>query len=150
MSDHVGLTQNNSGKKFVTNAIITTTLVLFLLFVYYKQQKQTEDPLISVIKSTISPLSPKVNELKFIAANRSYTRNKKIIGLCIKRRDGSYYSFNTLIYVAIHELAHALYQGDSKNHNKEWKQIFYNLLDDAHAMGIYNKDIEIERGYCGT
>lgn len=141
-----------AGEKKDITIVILVCMVIFLLALLYLhyQRKKTEDPLILYIKQLISPLSPRVESLHFISSNRSYTRNKKLISLCLKRPDGTYYDLNTLVYVAIHELAHALYKGNSKNHGKRWRQDFQRLLQRAEKIGIYNSKLPIEEGYCGT
>lgn len=111
---------------------------------HYLQQ----DPMLLKIKHVCSDLHPDVKKLKLFKANKSYTLNKNSIYLCLKDENGEYYPLNMLVYVFIHELAHFCNKEDV-GHTEKFHQIFEELLDKAHEMGIYNPSIPVIDNYCG-
>ena len=99
------------------------------------------------IKEALVKLDPKAAKITLKGNNKSFTLNKKETHLCLKDKSGEYYDYNTIMYVAIHELAHVLCS--SIGHTEEWQGIFDVLLDRAHNMGIYDKNIPMQKNYCG-
>ena len=79
--------------------------------------------------------------------NKSYTINKEVIHMCLKDENGEYYPLNTLIYVLIHELAHAI-NTMSIGHGPDFQAINEELLEYATEKGIYDPSIPIIQDYC--
>jgi len=81
----------------------------------------------------------------------SYTEDKKSITMCIQDPETKrIYDMNTLMYVALHELAHMISKTVSEEeHNEEFRQNFAKLLNQASEIGIYNPNIPIPPTYCG-
>lgn len=83
----------------------------------------------------------------------SYTINKgeKVV-ICLRRKDGSQQieSFNTLMFVAIHEFAHIL--TESIGHTEEFWDNFAWVLKEAVRIGVWEfQDFsETPRMYCGV
>jgi hypothetical protein len=81
----------------------------------------------------------------------TYTTNKSSMAFCISPRssDLRLYDLNTMMYVAIHELAHIA--SDSIGHTDEFKTKFINLLKKGIQLGIYRYvDYSTEPvEYCG-
>jgi hypothetical protein len=78
----------------------------------------------------------------------AYTENKTVITLCLKNpENGYYYNSNTIMYVALHELAHII--SKTQGHNDEFNNNFAMLLKQAETRGIYNPRIPIPTTYCG-
>lgn len=80
----------------------------------------------------------------------SYTINKgDTIVLCLRTNDNLIVDFNTLMYVAIHELSHIY--SSSYHHNKEfWHNMKY-LIDQSIDAGIYHSTdySKVPVRYCG-
>lgn len=132
---------------------IVILVILFFIALGYILQKdgneKTVHPTLVEIKDKLSILEPeKVKELEFFVDNRAYTLNKKKIFICLKNDKGKVFNMNTLMYVALHELAHAKYIGDSRDHNPAYMKIFDNLLERAEKAGIYNPSIPVDDDYC--
>jgi hypothetical protein len=111
------------------------------------------DPLIDKIKNDLLPIDPRIAGLTFKASNASETINKKNVYLCIKDKNGKYYDYNMLIYVALHECAHAISKAIDEDHNntsQEFMDNFSMLLDKASALGIYNPALPKTKNYCPT
>lgn len=80
----------------------------------------------------------------------SYSVNKgeKLV-MCIRQSNGSFVDMNTLIYVAVHELAHLMTQ--EVGHTPTFWQNFKFLLNEAIELGKYRFDdyARNPREYCG-
>jgi hypothetical protein len=76
----------------------------------------------------------------------SFTQNKKKIVLCMKDEKGRLYSFNSLLYVLLHEIAHVI--NDELHHTKKFQNIFEQLLNHATNLGYYNPKIPFDSNYC--
>lgn len=130
-------------------ALVVVILVsLWSYQVYWRRTRR--DPLIDQVKETVMILSPQqISQIDFYESkNHAYTRDKQSIHLCLRKKNGEYYDFNMLIYAALHELAHAFYDGDSRHHPPEWERLFREFLAQAHRMGIYDPSLPIEEAYC--
>lgn len=69
----------------------------------------------------------------------SMTENKHKIFICVKDKQGKYYSYNKLLQVVLHELAHAKSKSVDPNHtSKEFLSNYNNLMNKASNMGIIN------------
>lgn len=116
--------------------------LLFELYLYYKNQR---NPLIQKIKNDLKHLSPVANNLTIYEGDQSYTYNKRRIYLCLYDSKGKQYPYDSLIYVAIHELSHVLCE--ETGHTTKFWEINDNLLQEAKSKGIYNGSI-MQRDYC--
>lgn len=80
----------------------------------------------------------------------SYSVNKgKKIVLCIRQEDKTFVDFNTMLYVAIHELAHVMTL--ELDHPPQFWSNFKFLLEEATSINLYhNKDSSADPlPYCG-
>ena len=68
----------------------------------------------------------------------TFTINKQDISLCMHDEKGEYYEDNMLIYVLLHELAHVVCK--EVGHTKLFNDIFNELIVEADAVGIYDKN----------
>lgn len=109
-----------------------------------------QDPLIEKLKGDVSKLDDRISKIEFYAGNESYTEDKNKIFLCVKdETNGEYYDYNTLIYVAIHECAHALTDViDLEHKTPEYRYMFKSLLDRATLIGIYDPNKPLPSTYC--
>lgn len=143
---------NNIVKYF---CMILTIIFLIILIIIqnggYQEYMQTSDDLqrINTLKTILKDIVPEnYLNLPVISSNESYTFKKKKIFLCIKDFD-----YNTLVYVYLHELAHAITPPESDSHSVTWKKNFDELLDRAINAGLYDPDKGIDKNYmsvCGN
>lgn len=109
------------------------------------------DPLIERLKFDLIQIHPKAKTLNYFACSSSYTEDKKDMCLCLKDEKGVYYPYNMLIYVAIHELAHAVSKTVDDTHTgQEFLSNFDILLDKATKLGLYNPNEPLVYNYCGV
>lgn len=121
-------------------------ILIYLIFLRVREYYQQLDPMLDKIKNNLLPLHTKVKYIKFYEGKRSYTINKKRIYICLKDENNEYYDFNMLMYVSIHELAHAIC--NEIGHTEKFYRIFKQLLKKAERLNIYNPKIPIISNYC--
>lgn len=83
--------------------------------------------------------NPHAIEENILDVDTSYTLNKgSYVVFCVSSRDSvnKVYDINTLMYVAIHELAHIV--SISVGHTEEFRRNFRSLLEYATKLGVYN------------
>lgn len=90
-----------------------------------------------------------LSEGSYMSGFTSFTINKVKLVLCIRQKDNTFVDKNTIMYVAIHELAHMstseLGHTETFWHNFKW------LLEEAIGLGMYAKtDFNKKpQDYCG-
>jgi len=128
--------------------MLTIIFLIVLIIIQnggYQEYMQTPDDLqrIADLKHLLKNIVPEQYlNLPVISSTESYTFKKKKIFLCIKDFD-----YNTLIYVYLHELAHAITPPESDSHSLIWKKNFNDLLDKAISAGLYDPDKGIDKNY---
>jgi hypothetical protein len=141
-------------KKINKSNIIYIVIILIILLSsvrYFKRQERfhNEEPIIARIKFDCSKLDDIIKTIDFYPADESYTEDKKRIYLCLRDENDNYYDYNMLMYVAIHECAHALTDVIDPEHKTiEFKTTFQNLLQKAEKLGLYDPSKEIIENYC--
>lgn len=90
-----------------------------------------------------------LSEGSYTSGFTSFTVNKVKLVLCIRQRDNTFVDKNTIIYVAIHELAHMATK--ELGHTQTFWQNFKWLLEEAVAIGLYRKTDfnKTPQDYCG-
>ena len=137
--------------KFDSDHIILLFSFMFLIFItlYLNKIYSYHDPLIDKIKSDLLKVDPRVEELSFHASNESFTEDKRFVYLCLKDKNDKYYDYNMIMYVSLHELAHAFSDSIDTDHTgKEFKDNFRNLLNKAQTLGLYDPKIPLVYDYC--
>ena len=137
--------------KFDSDHIILLFCFMFLIFItlYLNKIYSYHDPLIDRIKNDLLKVDPRVEGLSFHASNESFTEDKKFVYLCLKDKSDKYYDYNMLMYVSLHELAHAFSDSVDTDHSgKEFKDNFRNLLNKAQTLGLYDPKIPLVYDYC--
>lgn len=131
-------------------------LIIFLVFggvIWWclrsiREHHLQDEPMLWKLKDILEPLHPEVKNLKLYEGEKSYTINKDKIYLCLKDENDEYYDTNMLVYVLLHEFSHYLNKEDI-GHTPRFHQIFNDLLDKAHKLGVYNASIPPIKNYCG-
>ena len=137
--------------KFDSDHMVLLFCFMFLIFItlYLNKIYSYHDPLIDRIKDDLLKVDPRVEELSFHASNESFTEDKKFVYLCLKDKDSKYYDYNMIMYVSLHELAHAFSDSVDTDHSgKEFKDNFRNLLNKAQTLGLYDPKIPLVYDYC--
>ena len=120
-----------------------TTLVRHMMAKYSDTNKE-----VNQLYQNYNPNS--LSEGSYESGYTSYTVNKgeKIV-LCIRQKDTSFVDKNTVMYVAIHELAHVM--TTTLQHDENFWRNFKLLLKEAVDLNIYTKvDFNNKpQDYCG-
>jgi len=145
-------------------ALQLTLFVLVVSLVCYacrKHKKEDEkkietyqDPLISKIYNDLKLIYPNLDQknITILAANDTLTEDKKTMYLCIRRKNGEYYDYPSILYIAIHELAHVLndeYDTESE-HGDKFNNLNQILLQKAYELKLLPKNLKVNYDMCGT
>ena len=131
------------------NIILAVILIGLVVITFTRQVKENmvqDDPVLIDLKNTLSQVDPIADSLNFYVGNKSYTINKQNVYMCLKDKDGKYYDKNMLLYVALHEMAHA--KCEEIGHTMTFHKIFQALLKKASEKGIYDPNKPIINDYC--
>jgi len=131
--------------------IFLILLLIILLFCIFSLNKVFiyEDPLIYKLKKDLIKIDERVKYINFYASDSSFTEDKIRIYLCLKDVNGNYYNYNDLIYVSLHELAHAFSSTIDNNHTSdEFLNNFQYLINKGTELKIYDPTQPFIDGYC--
>jgi hypothetical protein len=136
------------------NIIILLFFIILAITAYILIKPQEEpysdsNPMLDNVRIAFGKLNPKYADIPLRQGTSAYTENKKVITLCLKDPfTDTYYDFNTIMYVALHELGHVI--TPEVGHGPEFKRNFSILLRDGARIGIYDPRKEIPQTYCGV
>ena len=106
-------------------------------------------PLLDQIRANFAKINPKYGEIPLRSGDSAFTENKEVITLCLINPDTKQpYDINTLMYVALHELAHVI--STSSGHNEEFKKNFALMLKKGAELGFYDPKKPIPVTYCAV
>jgi beta-lactamase regulating signal transducer with metallopeptidase domain len=144
---------------WILGAVIIVILVIcFILWHRNKQSYQNQPPTIQKIRQMFKKITPSKGDIPIREGPESYTMNKSSITLCLKDpKSKEEYEWNTLSYVALHELAHVMTKqlekdknGKKMDHGPIFKRNFALLLKKAEELGYYDPRKVIPDSYCGV
>jgi hypothetical protein len=132
--------------------ILLSAFALLIYVIYWvhsviEEYHAADDPMLFKLKEILEDVHPSIADCKLYRDTKSYTLNKEKIFMCLYDEHGKYYPTNHLIYVFLHELAHALNKKDI-GHTEKFYDVFYNLLDKAEKIGVYDPSIPTVQDYC--
>jgi hypothetical protein len=130
----------------IIKVFIFFIMVLIVLNVFWYFNRET-DPILNRLKEHLAPVHSGIKHAYLYEADKSYTINKDKIYMCLKDNKGEYYPFNMLVYVFLHEYAHAINKEDI-GHTPSFHDKFDKLLDIATEMKLYDPDIPVIDNYC--
>jgi hypothetical protein len=67
--------------------------------------------------------------------------------VCLRKNPHEFYSWNSLMYVMCHEVAHVIC--DELHHTEKFHAINAALLKRAQTLGYYDPRVPFESNYCG-
>lgn len=127
----------------------------------FTNAKETDkcEECISLILQNYNPDLLVENDPLFTFGDKTYTLNFKRIAICIRHKNWSFYDFNTLMFVFLHELAHTgthpkylINNGRRDNHPPMFWRVFKFILREAVEFGVivpirYSTENSVD--YCG-
>ena len=99
------------------------------------------------LRNKLTILSPESVDIPITPSNEAYTIGKKQIFLCFLDEKGLPYDENTILYAAIHELAHVI-TPTYDEHGPDFRENFQKLLDRAAYLGLLYPGTPIHPQYC--
>lgn len=138
------------------NFVIILFLVIIIFYIIFQHSAifhvQSNSPKIQEVKERLSMLNPEWRHFPIYVDDSAYTMDKSRMYLCLKdRQTGEVFGVNTLMYVALHEMAHVLTKEKEKDeHGPIFKRNFANLLRQAIRIGIYDPTQPLPTSYCGA
>lgn len=117
----------------------------------FRPDQGNKIPMLVYVRENFKRLDPEFAKIPLYEGGKSYTENKSSITLCLKDEKGLYYDRNTIMYVALHELAHIVTKTyDMDEHGPEFRKNFDNILNRAQQLGIYDPKLPVVQNYCGV
>lgn len=130
--------------------VIVIVLLLIILWMYIttnviSQDQEVIDRLNADLRKILEPIQPNI-VFSLVADSRTYTSDKRVIHLLIVDPSTSKtYNYNTLLYVAIHELAHVMCP--EKGHTPLFDKYHQLLVDQAFKDGLLISGGEYDNSY---
>lgn len=149
IDDNEYLVRNRDDKQEAANILATIRKNLQKLVDSMKLKYPNDE---SVIRMNKKFNADNISESGKSSQYTSYSVNKgeKIV-FCIRQKDEdeSFVDINTIIFVAIHELAHIMTK--SIGHTEEFWKNFKLLLEESVVIGVYKKEkySQNPKEYCG-
>lgn len=132
-----------------TSVVLILLGMLLLIFFMVRKVESYDDPKIKEIQDKLARVDIRANKLSIKASSQSFTEDKQRTYLCLRDEKGNYYDDNMLMYVALHELAHAISkQVDVDHTTDEFKDNFKLLLNKAADIGVYDPNKPLNYSYC--
>ncbi len=108
-------------------------------------------PTLKAVRNNFTTLSSQYGRIPLRSGDSAYTENKEVITLCLADpKTKQSYDMNTVMYVALHELAHVVTPEGAAEHGQEFRQNFSKLLREASDKGVYNPRVPIPATYCNV
>ncbi len=136
---HEGLARLSS-----TSSSFTTTKAAFV-------QTPESRAMLDKLRDAVVQLDRKrLSHLEFHESDDTRIDNKQVVYLCLRDpATGQMYPWNALIYVTLHEMAHAISDGyDPMHTSQEFQSNFWQLLRKAERAGIYKPGEAFVNEYC--
>ncbi len=137
-----------------TTQFTVGTLVLFCVGVvlisvgWPREDDTSREPILRQVRNNFKKINPEFGDIPLYSGKGAYTDNKSEITLCVTDPDTrTQYDSNTIMYVALHELAHVVSKGIG--HGEEFRQNFSKLLLEGERLGFYDPAKPMTTTYCG-
>ena len=139
-------------KSYATKSLAIIAIVAFVMFIAYSSSTISNyshnHPILTKVRENFAKINPDYSKIPLREGDSAFTENKEVITLCLKDPDtGKYYDMNTIMYVALHELAHVLCE--TQGHGDEFKKKFSKVLRYAAKLKIYDPRQQMSSTYCG-
>ena len=132
--------------------IVPISIALLAVICLAKKKEYMSTPEEDVYVHRLTNLCDRVidDEVKNVPVkpyNASFTEDKKKIFVCVKNKKGKFFSENDMMYVMLHEYAHATTKDKENPHGPKWKANFQRYLKIAEEMGLYNPAEKLSAEY---
>jgi len=136
--------------KYALLAISIGLAIGIAYLIIHKQHDDTNsNDILKRVRKNFTLINPKYADIPLLVGDSAYTENKSVITLCLQDpKTHEFYDMNTLMYVALHELAHVI--NPKQGHGSEFRKKFQKLLNKGQQLGFYDPTIPMPRKYCGV
>ena len=135
-------------QSYVGSAILFGVGVVLVCVGWPRDDDTKREPILSLVRNNFKKINPKFGNIPLFSGKGAYTDNKSEITLCLVDPDTNQeYDSNTIMYVALHELAHVVSEGIG--HGEEFRQNFSKLLLEGEKLGFYDPTKPMTTTYCG-
>jgi len=122
--------------------------VILVIIGWPREDDAKREPVLQMVRNNFKKINPKFSNIPLFSGKGAYTDNKSEITLCLADPNTQReYDSNTIMYVALHELAHVISEGIG--HGEEFRQNFSKLLLEGEKLGFYNPAKPMTTTYCG-
>jgi hypothetical protein len=129
---------------------LVLTIAVIAYSVYsFSQPEPKENLVVDSLKERLAVVDSNFRDLDIRESDSSYTEDKSVIYLCLRDGNHQVYPTNTVMYVALHEIAHLLNKKDY-GHTPTFYKVFNDLLCKAAAKGVYDPTLPHGDAYCGV
>jgi hypothetical protein len=125
---------------------VVTIVMSWMIATQANENYLQSDPMLKILRDEMIKVDPRAASISYNKGKKSYTINKEKMFLCLRDEKGAYYDKNMLIYVTLHELAHAF--NPSIGHTQLFHETFQKLLAHAAEIGVYNNKVAPIADYC--
>lgn len=140
---------------FLLVLLIIGSIIVFILVKKHESFCDTEEckadsSTIVHLKNVLKSVAPDAPNYDIQPGAESVTVNKENIYICLRNpNSGELYTFDVLLYVTLHELAHVISKTFStKSHNNEFKNNFMKLLKRAYEKNLLSSNVSVPDDYC--
>ncbi len=135
-------------QSYIGSAILFGVGVVLVCVGWPRDDDTKREPILSLVRNNFKKINPKFGNIPLFSGKGAYTDNKSEITLCLVDPDTNQeYDSNTIMYVALHELAHVVSEGIG--HGEEFRQNFSKLLLEGEKLGFYDPTKPMTTTYCG-
>jgi len=128
--------------------IVVSAIMVAVIFLPY-ERLDLDGYYLDRLKRDINKIEPGIiDSIKLEIGNVSQTVNKRRVTVCIRNND-RYHPYETMLYVALHEIAHCMSTSWSVGtHNQEFQTNFADLLRKAKKVGYDLEKTIVPSDYC--
>ena len=137
------------GTQSTFGSLVLFVVGIVLIYIGWPRDDDTsKEPILQHVRKNFKKINPEFKNIPLFSGNGAYTDNKSEITLCLSdpatKKD---YDSNTVMYVALHELAHVI--SKEIGHGEEFRQNFTKLLLEGERLGFYDPSKPMITTYCG-
>ena len=137
------------GTQSTFGSLVLFVVGIVLIYIGWPRDDDTsKEPILQHVRKNFKKINPEFKNIPLYSGKGAYTDNKSEITLCVTDPDTrTQYDSNTIMYVALHELAHVVSKGIG--HGEEFRQNFSQLLLEGEKLGFYDSSKPMTTTYCG-
>ena len=143
----VGVQKHDTQSTFGSFVFFLVGIVLVCIG-WPRDDDTSKEPILQHVRKNFKKINPEFKNIPLYSGKGAYTDNKSEITLCLSDPSTKKeYDSNTVMYVALHELAHVI--SKEIGHGEEFRKNFTQLLLEGERLGFYDPSKPMTTTYCG-